>query len=142
MLPEYYNGDDKLIEEKLSGSNVKELGEVATIIAGKGARREEYSDKGIPYLRARDIKNGKVQTPEVYISTDNVGVYSRQLLQEGDILLTKNFGQNKLALVTEDDIPAIASNMLFIIRPFEVSEGYLYKYLTDRKSTRLNSSHL
>ncbi len=132
MLPEYYNGDDKLIEEKLSGSNVKELGEVATIIAGKGARREEYSDKGIPYLRARDIKNGKVQTPEVYISTENVGAYSRQLLQEGDILLTKNFGQNKLALVTEDDIPAIASNMLFIIRPFEVSEGYLYKYLTSK----------
>ncbi len=130
MLPEYYNGDDKIIEEKLSGSDVKELGEIATIIAGKGAGREEYSDKGIPYLRARDIKEGKVLTPEAYISPDNVEAYSRQLLQEGDILLTKNFGQNKLALVTENDLPAIASNMLFIIRPFEVSEGYLYKYLT------------
>ena len=132
MLPEYYNGDDKIIEEKLSKREVKELGEVATIIVGKGARRVDYSDKGIPYLRARDIKDGKVQTSKVYISSDNVAAYSRQLLQEGDILLTKHFGQNKLAIVTEDDIPAIASNMLFIIRPFEVSEGYLYKYLTSK----------
>lgn len=130
MLPEYYNGDDQIIEEKLSGTDVKELGEVATVIAGKGARREEYADEGIPYLRARDIKDGKVLKAEVYLSPENAEKYSRQLLQEGDILLTKNFGQNKLALVTEEDIPAIASNMLFIIRPFEVSERYLYRYLT------------
>lgn len=130
MLPEYYNGDEQYIEEKLSGSNVKELGEVATIISGKGAKREEYADEGIPYLRARDIKDGKVLKADVYISPENAEKYSRQLLQEGDILLTKNFGQNKLALVTDEDLPAIASNLLIIIRPFEVSEGYLFKYLT------------
>lgn len=137
MLPEYYNGDDKIIEEKLSGSDVKELGEIATVILGKAARREEYSDKGIPYLRARDIKDGKVHTAEVYISSESVRAYSRQLLQEGDILLTKNFGQNKLAIVTNNDIPAIASNMLFIIRPFNISEGYLYKYLTSKTGQEL-----
>ncbi|MBR4358904.1 MAG: restriction endonuclease subunit S [Butyrivibrio sp.] len=130
MLPEYYNGDEQYIEEKLSGSNVKELGEVATIISGKGAKREEYADEGIPYLRARDIKDGKILKADVYISPENAEKYSRQLLQEGDILLTKNFGQNKLALVTDEDLPAIASNLLIIIRPFEVSEGYLFKYLT------------
>lgn len=96
----------------------------------RAAKRNEYADTGIPYLRARDIQNGKIQKVDVlYIAQENVMAFSRQLLQEGDILLTKNFGQNKLALVTEDDIPAIASNALFIIRPIEISEGYLYRYL-------------
>ena len=130
LLPEFYNGEEQEIEDSFKGSTTKELAEVATVIAGKGARRDEYSDVGIPYLRARDIKNGKIQEAEVYIAQENVVTFSRQLIQEGDILLTKNFGQNKLALVTENDLPAIASNALFIIRPFEVSEGYLYRYLT------------
>lgn len=130
LLPEFYNGDAQVIEDSFKGSETKELGEVATVIAGKGAKRNEYADTGIPYLRARDIQNGKIQKVDVlYIAQENVMAFSRQLLQEGDILLTKNFGQNKLALVTEDDIPAIASNALFIIRPIEISEGYLYRYL-------------
>lgn len=137
LLPEYYNGDDKIIEEQLSGSDVKELQEVATIIPGKRAPREQFLQEGIPFLRARDIKDGKITMPDMYVSPDRAELYSRQLLQEGDILLTKNFGQNKLALVTEDDIPAIASDMLYIIRPFEVSEGYLYRYLTSKTGNEI-----
>ena len=138
LLPEFYNGDAQVIEDSFKGSETKELGEVATVIAGKGAKRNEYADTGIPYLRARDIQNGKIQKVDVlYIAQENVMAFSRQLLQEGDILLTKNFGQNKLALVTEDDIPAIASNALFIIRPIEISEGYLYRYLASETGNQI-----
>ena len=142
LLPEFYNGDDKLIENSLDGSNVKPLGEIAEIINGKGAKRGEYSEVGIPYLRARDIQNSKIIQSEVFISKENVGYFSKQLIQEGDILLTKYFGQNKIALVTSEDVPAIASNVLFIIRPFDISEGYLYNYLTSKTGSEIFNKQL
>lgn len=137
LLPEYYNGDDKIIQESFKGNETKELGEIATIVVGKRVKSEDYTEQGIPYLRARDIQNGKIIMPEVFINIEKAEQFSRQLIQEGDILLTKNFEQNKLALVTEDDVPAIASNTLFIIRPYEVSEGYLYRYLTSKTGNEI-----
>ena len=137
LLPEFYNGDDQIIEEKFKGNTTKELSEVATVIIGKSARREDLSDEGIPYLRARDIQNGRLQTRDVFEVSERASIYSRQFLQEGDILFTKNFNQNKLALVTEEDLPAIASNALFIIRPFEVTEDYLYRYLTSKTGNEI-----
>lgn len=142
LLPEFYNGDDKLIENSLEGNIVKPLGEIAEIINGKGARRGEYANVGIPYLRARDIQNSKIIQSDVFISKENVGYYSKQLIQEGDILLTKYFGQNKIAIVTSKDVPAIASNGLFIIRPFDVSECYLYNYLTSKTGSEIFNKQL
>lgn len=132
MMPEYYNGDLQEIESHLSNTEAKELGEIATIIAGKCAKQEDFAESGIPYLRARDIQDGRIISPDKYIGVENIDKFSKQLVQEGDILLTKNFGQNKLSLVTENDTPAIASNSLFVIRPYDVSEGYLYKYLASK----------
>lgn len=132
MMPEYYNGDLQEIESHLSNNEAKELGEIATIIAGKCAKQEDFAESGIPYLRARDIQDSRIISPDKYIGVENINKFSKQLVQEGDILLTKNFGQNKLSLVTENDIPAIVSNGLFVIRPFDVTERYLYKYLTSK----------
>lgn len=132
MMPERYNGEIQSIEDDFQGRETKKLSEIAEVINGKGANKREYADSGIPYLRARDIQEGKITRADVYIDTCDVSRFSKQLIQPGDILLTKHFGQHKLALVTEGDVPAIASNMLFIIRPFGVSEGYLYNYLTSK----------
>ncbi len=132
MMPEYYNGDLQEIESHLSNTEAKELGEIATIIAGKGAKQEDFAESGVPYLRARNIQDSRIITPDKFIGVENIDKFSKQLVQEGDILLTKNFGQNKLTLVTENDIPAIASDGLFVIRPYDVSERYLYKYLTSK----------
>lgn len=63
--------------------------------------------------------------------------FSEQLVQEEDTLLTKNFGQNKIALVTADDVPGIASNGLFIIHSYDVSEKYLYRYLTSKTGNEI-----
>ena len=142
LSPEYYNGDKEFIEETLSQSEVKELGDIAKVVLGKGASRYDYCDDGIPYLRVQDIKDGKIIRPQVCLSKDKASEYSRQLLQEGDIVLSKNFGQNKIALVTKDDIPAIVSNNLFIIRPFKVSEKYLYKYFKSKTGNEVFTKQL
>ncbi len=142
LLPEFYNGDDKIIEKSFEGSQTKKLEEIAEIISGKGAKRDDFSADGIPYMRARDIQDGQIIQPDVFIDEEKVSAFSRQLIQEGDILLTKFFGQNKLALVTEVDIPAIASNGLFIIRPFDISEGYLFNYLTSKTGNEIFNKQL
>lgn len=142
MLPEHYNSENALAETIFEGSQTKKLEDIAEIINGKGAKKENYLENGIPYLRARDIQNGKIIKPDVYIDFEEANYFSNQLIQAGDILLTKFFGQNKLALVTESDVPAIASNALFIIRPFDISEGYLYKYLTSKTGNDIFNKQL
>ena len=132
MLPEFYSEPLLPITAAFSNTVIKKLEDVADIIAGKGARSYDYRSEGIPYLRARDIQKERIVTPDVFLSPELASQFSKQLLQEGDILLTKHFGQRKLALVSESDLPAIASDALFIIRPFAVTENYLYRYLTSK----------
>lgn len=142
LNPEYYNGDDKAIEESFKGSQTKPLGEIAELIIGKAAKKEQFSDNGISYLRGRDLQNGKIMKPELYINADELSSFANCILQEGDILLTKNFGQNKLAFVTENDLPAIASNGLIIIRAYDVSEKYLYSYFTSQTGNEVFNKQL
>lgn len=142
LNPEYYNGDDKVIEEALKEYQTATLEEIAEIIPGKAEKREFLSEQGIAYLRGRDLQNGKIMKPELYVNPDNVQKFANCILQEGDILLTKNFGQNKLTYVTEGDLPAIASNGLIIIRTFGVSEKYLYKYLTSQTGSEVFNKQL
>lgn len=142
LLPEFYNGDDKLVERRFEGTEIKKLGEIAEVINGKGAKKDVFSETGIPYLRARNIQNGQIIQPNDFIDKECIATFSRQLIQEGDILLTKFFGQNKLAFVTVKDIPAIAGNGLFIIRPFNIPEGYLFNYLTSNTGNEIFNKQL
>ena len=132
FMPEKYNGEQERLDKALDRYETKTLQEIADIILGKSVSRWELSEKGIPYLRQRDIKNGVIVKPDKYVTEDAAEKYAKQLLQEGDILLTKNFRQHKVARVTSDDLPAIASNSLFIIRVFGVPDEYLYEYFTSK----------
>lgn len=142
FAPEFYNGIEIESARHYPVQETKRLSEIAEIICGKTASKEQLGSSGIPYLRARCICDNKIQCDQVYVLPEYVSKFSRQLLQSGDILLTKFFGQNKLAVVTDDDLPGIASNGLFIIRPYDVSEGYLFKYLTSKTGSSIFSQQL
>ena len=130
FMPENYNGEKERLNETLDKYETKPLKDVADIILGKGAGSWELGEEGIPYLRQRDIQKGVIVKADKYVAESAVEKYAKQLLQEGDILLTKNFGQHKIAKVSSDNLPAIASNSLFIIRAFGVPDNYLYEYFT------------
>lgn len=142
MLPGYYSEPLLQVIESSGNTVIKKLEEVAEVISGKSASSYDYRSEGIPYLRARDIQQGEIIKPDVFLSSDKAKQFSKQLLQDGDILLTKHFGQRKLALVCEDNLPAIASDALFIIRPFGVSENYLYRYLTSKTGNTVFNEQL
>lgn len=132
FMPEFYNEELKQINEKLEKYASKELQEIAEVILGRNVERSDFEKEGIPYLRVRNVQNGKICNLDNYVRFDCAEKYAKQLLQEGDILLSKNFGQHKVARVNEEDLPAIASNGFFIIRAYGVPEDYLYQYFTSK----------
>lgn len=140
--PTFYSAEKRAITNAFQNTPTKPLNELAELISGKSALSSEYSDQGIAFLRARDIQDGRIYSPDVYLTPNTAEKFSRQLLQEGDILLTKFFSQRKLALVTQNDLPAIASNSFVIIRPFGVSEKYLFRYLTSKTGNAVFNDQL
>jgi|GEM_PF-1741032 len=130
FMPEFYNGEIIEINTTLDKYETKELQDIAEIISGKNARPEQLGDNGIPYLRGRNLQGGKIVAVNTFVNPDAVEEFSKVLLEEGDILLQKQFGYHKIARVDTTDLPAIASSGLFIIRAFDVPENYLFTYLT------------
>lgn len=106
------------------------LGDVAELFGGKGVSSWNLQDTGIPYLRARDIKDGKIITCEKYVSESDLEKYAKGLLQEGDIIISRSFADNKIAVISIENLPAIASDAFVVIRPYGINEKYLYDYLT------------
>lgn len=142
LHPAFYYDPLHSIAKGFHYTVLKRLEEIADVIGGKSANSTDYLSQGIPYLRARDIQQGVIVKPDVYLPPSLASQFSKQLLQEGDILLTKHFGQRKLALVTSNNLPAIASEALFIIRPFGVSENYLFRYLTSKTGNAVFNEQL
>ncbi len=108
------------------------LKEIAEIIASRGIPKCDWVEEGIPYIRSRDLIDGRIKDVKAHISEMSARNLPRQLLQEGDILLSRSFGQHKIAIVRAVDVPAFSSDGLFIIRPFGVSSAYLYDYFSSK----------
>ena len=130
LTPENYNEKSTAIKQIFSKYETKKLGEIAEIINGAKTYRSDLSDNGIPYLKSVCLQNGKIIPDGACVKESDCEKFAKQLLQEGDILVTKYFGQNKIVFVTENDLPAVASDQLAIIRPHSVSDFNLYKYLS------------
>ena len=130
LTPENYNEKANAVRQMFSNYKTVKLEEIAEIINGAKTNRADLTNNGIPYLKSGCLKNGRIIPDGVCVNEGDYEKFAKQLLQEGDILVTKYFGQNKIVFVTEDDLPAIASDQLAIIRPHSVSDFNLYKYLS------------
>lgn len=130
LTPENYNEKANAVRQMFSNYKTVKLGEIAEVINGARTNRADLVNNGIPYLKSGCLKNGRIIPDGVCVNETDCEKFAKQLLQEGDILVTKYFGQNKITFVTEDDLPAIASDQLAIIRPHSVSDFNLYKYLS------------
>ena len=95
-----------------SGWAIKKLGELGTIVRGKGIRRNETVDRGLPCIRYGEIYtsyNYILDCPHSFVSKD---VFARcPKIKEGDVVFTLT-GENKdeiakaLAYLGKDEIAA------------------------------------
>lgn len=144
LLPEHYNPENEKVNDFIKNFNPQKLEDIAEIIPGANPVFSDYSEEGfgIPLLSSGSIKDGKIVKCTKFIKEENYKKFSRQLLQSGDILLTKLFGQNKICIVDDDNLPAIASNFLYIIRPLGLSDFNIYEYLSNNAGKLLFSKQL
>ncbi len=144
LLPENYSYEKTNLSSFIDSFNPKKLEDIAEIIPGANPDRSDYSEDetGIPLLSSGSIKDGRIVKCTKFIKEENFKKFSRQLLQSGDILLTKLFGQNKICIVDDDNLPAIASNFLYIIRPLGISDFNIYEFLSNNAGKLLFSKQL
>ena len=144
LLPENYSYEKKNLSSFIDSFNPKKLEDIAEIIPGANPVWTDYSEDrtGIPLLSSGSIKNGKIVKCTKFIREENYKKFSRQLLQSGDILITKLFGQNKICIVDDDMLPAIASNFLYIIRPLGLADFNIYEYLSNNAGKLLFKKQL
>ena len=132
-LPEYYLSP---VTESFHNEKtvlIKELQDLAEVIIGASVKANEKGGRGIPYIRPRCIKNNsEIEQEELYVDERYIDKYKGKMLQEGDILLPRQFMSFKLGYVRQNNLPAIASDGLFIIRPFGIGNKYLGKYLSSK----------
>lgn len=129
LMPEFYNGESKKIDSILDKYETKTLDEIAELFTGKSVPIQELggNEGDFSYLRARNLIDGKI-VPSEYVKSEFVERYAKQILFPGDILVSKYFGEKRIAKVEESDCPAIASNAFIVIRALEIPEDYLYNY--------------
>jgi len=105
------------------------LRDIAEIQVGASYASSELLKEGKwKFVRPRDIKNGAVEI-NTYISTDAAKKKVNKALRIGDIVVQNIFSFGKMAIIRRKNLPAIASQNLFVIRSKTIAPEILFEYL-------------
>ena len=109
------------------------LKELADVFPGANYHSAELLDRGKwKFIRPRDIKGNRIQEVETFASEELVRRNPKRVLNGGDILLQNIFNFSRMAIITEKDLPAIASRNLFVIRSRSINPKFLFDYLQSK----------
>jgi type I restriction enzyme M protein len=86
----------------------------------------------VPYIRIRDLQNGKVARTTSWLRPEVAAVEGRWALLPGDVLLSKSGTIGKAAIVRNGAAGAIAGNGLYVLRADaqRLDAGFLQAYLS------------
>ncbi|MGQ4648122.1 restriction endonuclease subunit S [Lyngbya aestuarii] len=113
------------------GWKIKKLVEVTDLITCGVAKRPNYVDKGIPFLSAKNVKNGQVIWEKYkYISEET----HRELTKnnkpsKGDILYTRVGSFGEAAIIDDDNEFSIFVSLTLIKTKAEIINSFLKHYL-------------
>lgn len=112
------------------GISAIRLKDLAEIKVGAPYISSQLLKEGVwKFVRPRDIqKNGTLKV-NTFLSEDVAQKKTRSALRVGDIVLQNIFDFGKMAMVRDEDLPAIASQNLFIIRSKFIPPDILFEYL-------------
>ena len=115
----------------------KQLKELATLVNGYAFKSDNYCDKGIRVIRIANVQDG-------YISDESPCFYPIEfeqklgaaVLKANDLLMSLTGNVGRVALLSEDFLPAGLNQRVECIRPFnESSTEYLYYYFRSKVFT-------
>ncbi|MEH1920886.1 restriction endonuclease subunit S [Nostoc sp.] len=120
---EYYKPFYLQISSSLEQKNYVELGSIAWISDGDHAVLPELFDSGKRYLRAKDLKNFRIDNSDpIYVSDDYFRTIKRSHIQPHDILLSIMGTIGNIAIVPESFDILTANRAIAIIRIEEDSK--------------------
>ncbi|MCL4772033.1 MAG: restriction endonuclease subunit S, partial [Burkholderiaceae bacterium] len=117
------------------------LKDVAPVTAGRAIKSSDLLEEppepsgpcpAVPYLRTKDLQQGKVARATSWLRPELTGVEQRWALMPGDVLLSKSGTIGKAAIVRNGAAGAIAGNGLYVLRadPQRLDAGFLQAYLS------------
>ncbi|NKZ01089.1 restriction endonuclease subunit S [Nocardiopsis alborubida] len=125
---------DSLIGPLPAGWREQQLGEVCEIQAGPsgaGTSSREFTDRGTPLVRPRDIRDRRVDGAETVRVADAVAArLDRYLLAAGDVVGTRTGTLGRFAVVAPEQRGWLYSTQILRLRPSpELDPVYLTHYL-------------
>lgn len=117
------------------------LKDVAQVTAGRAIKSADLLEEppglsepgpAVPYLRIKDLQQGKVARATSWLRPELAGVEQRWAVMPGDVLLSKSGTVGKAAIVRNGAAGAIAGNGLYVLRadPQRLDAGFLQAYLS------------
>lgn len=100
--------------------------------SGVSVASEHYKESGIPYVRIKDLSDGKILLNEsVYVDSALADSNKKAILQEGDILISKVGTIGKVSLVSRELEGAITNQHITIVEVNKsvINPEYLLFYL-------------
>lgn len=136
---------DKFVESELGtipmGWQVKRLGDLTARIT-KGTtpttHNRPFVDAGINFVKVESIADDGSILPDKFsfIDEETHGFLGRSKLESGDVLITIAGTIGRVAIVTEDILPANTNQAVAIIRPItnQLPGGLIRRYLLQKES--------
>ncbi len=129
---EYYSPEYIRVTDDVLKKEVTSLAKLNATIKHPTEIKREYDDYGVTFLRTQNLRplNVDFNSSEVFISTDDAEKLKRNILFEGDVLMTRtgaNFGDTATFLNQREKV--IASSHILVIRTNKINSIYLSVYL-------------
>ncbi|GAB5538321.1 MAG: hypothetical protein Salg2KO_04240 [Salibacteraceae bacterium] len=133
--PDFYLNRDHHFYDELEAMDTQPISELATLINGVAINRNQLNEsEGILYLKPLHIGDSGIDLSKKsqYVRIEQLDErQSRAILAPGDIVMSRVLNDLRMFIYKESDPPAIASQLLVIIRGRD--NDYIKSYLNSRQ---------
>ncbi len=118
----------------------KKLDDLCEILSGNAFKSKEYVDEGIRVIRITNVQRGEiVDNDPKYMPYSTQELYSKYLLDEGDILISQTGNVGRVGKVPSQILPAFLNQRVAKISnksPDELLDDYLFWVLNNEAFER------
>lgn len=135
-LPKDYNNNEEDFNKNSFSDTIK-ISEFAEVLEGVTITQNHFSQKGIRYIRPRNVANWNINEDCARVGREFAHKYDDKLLRPGDILISKIFNSFNCAIVKEEQLPAIPSSNILVIRCNKFNGDLLFNSLAFNEGKEL-----
>lgn len=115
------------------------IGDICEILNGFAFKSEQYVVDGIRIIRIANVQKGYIEDSSPVFYPENTFDLDKYMLKKGDLLMSLTGNVGRVALLTEEFLPAALNQRVACLRlkTDEISKSFLYHYLNSDLFERL-----